>query len=891
MKAIKNGIELSLSEDIKETIQFYSEGTIRCTKSKMPLRASLVVKYSPKEINFSKSENEKSIILSTEKVKVIISKSDGKISFCKLDSTLLLEEYEKPEFEKIVVKGDEGYSIKQKFLLNSEGLYGLGQNQENYMNYKNKKILLSQTNTNAISPVLISSNNIGIFWDNYSATIFSEKDNISEFYSKMGDGIDYYLFVGDNLDKVISEYRKLTGKAVMLPRWAFGYWQSKERYQTQDELLSVGQKYRQLQIPIDVMVQDWEWWERGKWSGMEFDKTRFYDPKKMMDELHKINLHALISVWPSIGVESPMHDDLDKRGFLLKPISWGNSRYVDVYNPEAMDIYNEYVYRNIYTQGFDGWWHDSTEPDVVNSLTKESHQYETERLDNNYLGSYTRYLNPFVLAMLDKIYEKWTSAGKEKRACILTRSAFAGIQRDGVITWSGDIGASWEIFKDQITAAINFCISGFPYWSFDIGAFFIGAYGGIFSYGAKNPAYMEFYTRMFQFAAFCPIFRSHGTNAPREMWEMGEFMPVLVEFDKLRYKLIPYIYSLAGRVYIEDYTMMRSLVMDFPNDKNVYEIKDEYMFGNNILVAPVTDYMYHTPPQISKLVPKEVFKNGVKVKYYKDNNFTNLTKEETAENINIFWYTGRPDYVTDSEYSIRWEGTLVAPETGKYQFQVKTHDSKVIILDGKKLNIELDYIEPYFEYINLEKGKEYSIICETQRMQTGPARFLLFWKTPSDFQKEMEKADKPKTREVYLPKGCKWIDFWTNAVYEGGKTYTFDAPIDKIPLLIKQGSILPLKDNMQYADEKPFGELEIRVYQGANGEFLLYEDEGDNLNYQSGSFSLIKFEYNENEKKLKINKREGTFEGMQKDRIFKITNGKKTIKTINYNGEELVVIL
>ena len=891
MKAIKNGIELSLSEDIKETIQFYSEGTIRCTKSKMPLRASLVVKYSPKEINFSKSENEKSIILSTEKVKVIISKSDGKISFCKLDSTLLLEEYEKPEFEKIVVKGDEGYSIKQKFLLNSEGLYGLGQNQENYMNYKNKKILLSQTNTNAISPVLISSNNIGIFWDNYSATIFSEKDNISEFYSKMGDGIDYYLFVGDNLDKVISEYRKLTGKAVMLPRWAFGYWQSKERYQTQDELLSVGQRYRQEQIPIDVMVQDWEWWERGKWSGMEFDKTRFYDPKKMMDELHKINLHALISVWPSIGVESPMHDDLDKRGFLLKPISWGNSRYVDVYNPEAMDIYNEYVYRNIYTQGFDGWWHDSTEPDVVNSLTKESHQYETERLDNNYLGSYTRYLNPFVLAMLDKIYEKWTSAGKEKRACILTRSAFAGIQRDGVITWSGDIGASWEIFKDQITAAINFCISGFPYWSFDIGAFFIGAYGGIFSFGSKNPAYMEFYTRMFQFAAFCPIFRSHGTNAPREMWEMGEFMPVLVEFDKLRYKLIPYIYSLAGRVYIEDYTMMRSLVMDFPNDKNVYEIKDEYMFGNNILVAPVTDYMYHTPPQISKLVPKEVFKNGVKVKYYKDNNFTNLTKEETAENINIFWYTGRPDYVTDSEYSIRWEGTLVAPETGKYQFQVKTHDSKVIILDGKKLNIELDYIEPYFEYINLEKGKEYSIICETQRIQTGPARFLLFWKTPSDFQKEMEKADKPKTREVYLPKGCKWIDFWTNAVYEGGKTYTFDAPIDKIPLLIKQGSILPLKDNMQYADEKPFGELEIRVYQGANGEFLLYEDEGDNLNYQSGSFSLIKFEYNENEKKLKINKREGTFEGMQKERIFKITNGKKTIKTINYNGEELDVIL
>lgn len=240
---------------------------------------------------------------------------------------------------------------------------------------------------------------------------------------------------------------------------------------------------------------------------------------------------------------------------------------------------------------------------------------------------------------------------------------------------------------------------------------------------------MEFYTRMFQFG---------------EMWEMGEYMPVLVKFDKLRYSLIPYIYSLTGRIYLEDYTMMRGLIMDFPHDKNVYEIKYEYMFGDNILVAPVTDYMYHIPPQISKLVPKEVFKNGVKVKYYNDTKFKNLTKEEIVENINIFWYTGRPDYVVDSSYSIRWEGTIIAPETGKYQFQVKTHDTKVIIFDGKKLNIEVYYIEPYFEYINLEKGKEYSIICETQRVQSGPARFLLFWKTPLDFEKEKQKVDKPK---------------------------------------------------------------------------------------------------------------------------------------------------
>ena len=888
---LQNGVEFVFPDGLKEKIEFYSSGTVHCTKSKIPIKPSLVVKKSPEKVNFSKNEEGKNLTLTTEKLKVVISKSDGKVSFFKPDSTLLLEESSPAEMEKISVKGDEGFSVKQKFLLKTDGLYGLGQNQENYMNYKNKKILLSQSNTNAISPVIVSTNNIGIFWDNYSATFFSEKDGISEFSSKMGDGVDYYLFVGDNLDKVISEYRNLTGKAVMLPKWAFGYWQSKERYKTQDELLEVAKKYRNEKIPIDCMVQDWEWWEKGKWSGMEFDKTRFPDPKKMMDELHNMNLHAIISVWPCIGLDAPMHDDFHKKGFLLEPIGWGNFRYVDIYNPEAMKLYNEYVYKNVFPQGFDGWWHDSTEPDVTNSLTKEAHQFETEKLDNNYLGSYTRYLNPYVLTMLDSIYDKWTETDKKRRACILTRSAFAGLQRDGAITWSGDIGASWEIYRDQITAGINFCMSGLPYWSFDIGAFLISSYDGLFTYGAKDPSYMELYTRMFQFATFCPIFRSHGSDAPREMWEMGEFKPVLVDFDKLRYKLMPYIYSLAGRTYINDYTMMRGLTMDFPKDKKVYEIKDEFMFGDNILVAPVTEYMYHTPPQIAKLVPKEVFKNGVKVKYYNDKDFKNLTKEETAENIDIYWYTGRPNYVTDSMYSVHWEGTLVAPETGKYQFQVKSFDTRVIIFNGKKLKVELETNEPFFEPLELEKGKEYPIVCETQNNQTGAARFRLYWKTPSDFEKEKKKAEKSKTREVYLPEGCNWVDYWTGKTYDGGKSYTFDAPIEKIPILIKQGSILPLGQDIQYANEKPFDELELRVYQGADGEFLLYEDEGDNLNYQSGKYSLIKFIYKEADKKLKILKREGEFEGMKKERVFKITAGDKVIKTVNYNGEETEVQL
>ena len=248
---LQNGVEFVFPDGLKEKIEFYSSGTVHCTKSKIPIKPSLVVKKSPEKVNFSKNEEGKNLTLTTEKLKVVISKSDGKVSFFKPDSTLLLEESSPAEMEKISVKGDEGFSVKQKFLLKTDGLYGLGQNQENYMNYKNKKILLSQSNTNAISPVIVSTNNIGIFWDNYSATFFSEKDGISEFSSKMGDGVDYYLFVGDNLDKVISEYRNLTGKAVMLPKWAFGYWQSKERYKTQDELLEVAKRYREGKIPLD----------------------------------------------------------------------------------------------------------------------------------------------------------------------------------------------------------------------------------------------------------------------------------------------------------------------------------------------------------------------------------------------------------------------------------------------------------------------------------------------------------------------------------------------------------------------------------------------------------------------------------------------------------------
>ncbi|MBQ5541221.1 MAG: DUF4968 domain-containing protein, partial [Bacteroidales bacterium] len=414
IKTLDGGVEVLHPDGLTEKITFYSPSTVRCSKSKKPLRGSLTVKKNPEKTAFSKSETADFCVLTTDKIKVLVSKTDGAVSFFNSDSTLLLKEIEKPGMKEIIVKGDTGVSTSQKFVINADGLYGLGQNQEGFLNYRDKKILLSQSNTNAVSPVLTASNGCGIFWDNYSSTEFEDKNGVTEFSSKMSDGVDYYVFHGQNTDNVISEYRNLTGKAVMLPRWAFGYWQSKERYQSQDELLNVARRYRKENIPLDCMVQDWEWWEPGKWSGMEFDQTRFPDPKAMTDELHKMNLHTIISVWPCIGLKAKMHDDFYKRGYLLEPIGWGNFRYIDVYNPKAMDLYNDYVYKNVYSQGFDGWWHDSTEPDVINSLTKESHRFETERLDNSFLGSYTRYLNTYVLTMLDKVYDKWTETDKNR---------------------------------------------------------------------------------------------------------------------------------------------------------------------------------------------------------------------------------------------------------------------------------------------------------------------------------------------------------------------------------------------------------------------------------------------------------------------------------------------
>jgi len=436
-----------------------------------------------------------------------------------------------------------------------------------------------------------------------------------------------------------------------------------------------------------------------------------------------------------------------------------------------------------------------------------------------------------------------------------------------VTTWSGDIGANWDVYKKQIAAGINHCMSGIPYWTFDIGAFVIGSYEGVFSNGGKDPAYQEFYARMFQFGTFSPIFRSHGSETPREIWEFGEFVESMVKFDNLRYRLLPYIYSLAWKVTNNGYTIMRGLPMDFTDDKKTYSIDDQFMFGPAIMVCPVTEYMIHRPPEDSIIISPEHFKTkdgkpGLVAKYY--------NHEQIEPNINLFWYTGWPDYITDPTFAVRWEGKLIPTQTGQHRFHMKSFGPKRVFLDGKELPCNYWSVEFYTAPVELEAGKEYDFKFETSNSVAGAFRAKLFWKTPDIHAKEKIVEKRDRTRSVYLPAKNQWINFWTGQTIPGGQTITADAPIDKIPLLVRSGSIIPMGPFLQYSTEKPVDPIELRLYPGADGSFILYEDENDNYNYEKGIYSTISFHWDDAKRRLTIDDRKGTFPGILQERYFHI---------------------
>jgi alpha-D-xyloside xylohydrolase len=592
---------------------------------------------------------------------------------------------------------------------------------------------------------------------------------------------------------------------------------------------------------------------------------------------------------------------------LFPTVGWAGFKYFDVYNPAATDLYWKYANAGLFSKGVDAWWMDSTEPDMVNALTQEAQEYEMKRVQDNHLGTFARYLNSYPLLDTEAVYNNQRKETDRKRVYILTRSTFAGQQRAAATTWSGDIGASWDVYKRQIAAGVNHSMSGIPYWTFDIGAFSLGCQGGVFMNGGKDPAYQEFYARMFQFGAFAPIFRAHGSETPREIWEFGEYTPVLEKFDNLRYRLMPYIYSLGWQVTHNGYTIMRGLPMDFAADRKTYSIDDQYMFGPAIMVAPVTEYMYHRPPEDGVLLGPENFttkdgKPGLNATYFCDDQFKNICHEDVEPDVNLDWYTGWQSFITGPKFSIRWEGKLTPTETGSYRFNLKSFGPRRVYLDGKEIAHNYESMESWTVPVELVAGKAYDFKFETANSVLGAFRAKVYWKTPAIHLRETIVEPREKTRSVYLPAGASWIDFWTGEKLEGGRVIAADAPIEKMPLMIKGGSILPMGPFLQYSTEKPADPIELRIYPGASGNFTLYEDENDNYDYEKGVYSTIGFHWDDARRLLTIDARRGEFPGMLNTRSFEIVVVSKNHgtgvdvtanpdKVVSYDGRRLTVQL
>jgi alpha-D-xyloside xylohydrolase len=454
-RQIQNGVQLHTSGKIVQ-VQFYTSTIVRIQKwddTAKPDSASLIVIQKPKDSLIIDIQDEGSIlILHSTDLLLSLTKSDGSVVFKTPRNLVLLKELGPANIQLLELKKDTAFTIEQKFqLTQNEGIYGLGQHQYGYMNYRGRTVKLVQTNTDAVTPFLISTMNYGILWDNYSKTIFHDDTSGASLWSEVANGIDYYFISGANMDSVISGYRYLSGQAPLYGKWAYGYWQSKEHYENRAELLHVTQEYRKRQIPIDNIIQDWDYWDgAANWGQLFFDDKKYPQPKEMIDQIHKNNFHIMISVWPGLGPNTAVYKEMQKRGYLYSPVGWAGFRYYDAYNPKANDLYWQYADTGLFAKGIDAWWFDSTEPDVINALTKESTEYELKRMENNYLGSFARYLNPYSLLITEATYKHQRQETDQKRVYILTRSTFAGQQRAAATTWSGDIGADWPIYKIRL---------------------------------------------------------------------------------------------------------------------------------------------------------------------------------------------------------------------------------------------------------------------------------------------------------------------------------------------------------------------------------------------------------------------------------------------------------
>ncbi|MCR4739937.1 MAG: DUF5110 domain-containing protein [Lachnospiraceae bacterium] len=627
----------------------------------------------------------------------------------------------------------EGFSVSLTFETGEdELLLGMGQYEDGIQDHRNRTVYLYESNMRIAIPFLVTTGHYGILIDSESSMIFNSEGNRINFLIEYASGLSYYVFLGKNIQDIINRYHEITGKPSMLPRWVFGYIQSKERYKSGKELSDISSEFRKRDIPIDCLVQDWFSWEEGLWGEKKFDKKRYPDLPATVNDLHENNVHFMVSIWPNMSPETENYAEFANEGKLLP-----NSGTYDAFDEEARELYWRQTEEEIMASGTDALWCDNAEPFSDADWNGEVRRPEDERYrlvrDLSLQSMDPERLNSYGLYHAKGIYENWKKTCQKKRVVNLTRSGYTGIQKYGAILWSGDITARYDTMRRQITEGIRMGLTGMPYWTLDIGGFFsvddkyenrgcndtshkpLWFWSGDYNDGVNDLGYRELYTRWIEFGTFLPIFRSHGTDTPREPWNFGElgdmFYDAIVSNIRLRYRLMPYIYSLAAMAHFKGEIIMRSLLFDFPDDEEVKGISDEYLFGPSLLVAPVYEPMY----------------------YHKDS---------------------------------------------------------------------------------------------------------------------LEIKDHAKIRRVYLPKGFGWYDFFTEEYHEGGKWIEADAPIGKIPVFVREGSILPLSGDISYADEG-VGEVDlIHVYTGSDADFSLYLDDGDGYEFEDGKYSFVDLEYREETGKL-----------------------------------------
>ena len=755
-----------MAQDVK--IEFLTPAIVHVVKG-TPTK-SLVVTAKPEDVPVVQKGNA---ISSSELI--VRQDAKGNLTFLTSKGKVLLRE-----------KDCDASKVRQTFLLDKdEAIYGLGTIQNGKMNRRGEHKRMEQSNLEDFQNVLQSVKGWGLYWENYSPTQFDDDANGMTFDSEVGEGIDYYFMYGGTADGVIAQMRHLSGHVPMFPLWTYGFWQSKERYKSAAETEGIVDKYRELQVPLDGIIQDWQYWGSNYlWNAMDFLSEDFSNGKQMIRNVHQKHAHFMISIWASFGPQTQQFRELNEKGLLLPIETWPQSglshiwppvmeypsgvKVYDAFSPVARDIYWKHLKR-LFDYGTDAWWMDSTDPDFFNPRESDYEHKVTG-------GTWRSLRNAFPLETVRGVYEKQRKTSEEKRVFIMTRSAFAGQQHYGSNMWSGDVASSWDMLRKQVPAGLSFSLTGNPNFNTDIGGFFCGSYNTKGSGSApQNPQYQELYVRWMQYGLFCPVFRSHGADAPREIWQFGKKgEPVYDAIEKmirLRYRFIPYLYSTAWQVTSANESYLRPLFSDFAADRRVWNVADEFMFGHSILAAPVVEAQY--------------------------------TQERII----------REDAMTG------WDKKEVKPESE---------------------NTTVNWSET-------------------------------------------------KTASKYLPKGALWYDFWTNKTYKGGQTVTLQTSLDRVPMFVRAGSILPLGPEMQYVGEKAWDHLEIRIYPGADGSFTLYEDEGDNYNYEKGVYATIPFSWNDKTSSLTVGSRQGSYPGMLVSRQFTFVLPDGTSKNVSYNGESLTI--